>query len=131
MFEVVRDVVKCHDLLYMACNPGFYRRAGMPKHRNCATNMAEAINEWRKSEEAVVVDGNAEGEFKWYQVHDPFNIFQNTPYYTLKALENSRPGDYIELKAEMDTVVALSCCPYESDGFNGGKVTDVAVVWEE
>jgi len=27
-------------------------------------------------------------------------------------------------------VVALSCCPYELDGFNGGKITDVAVVWE-
>lgn len=27
-------------------------------------------------------------------------------------------------------VVGLSCCPFEGDGFNGGKVTSVGVVVE-
>ena len=70
-------------------------------------------------------------EFQWHDVHDPFNIFQNTPYYSLKALECSRPGDWIEMQALMSCVVAVSSCPYEEDGFNGGKVTEVGVVWEE
>lgn len=59
---------------------------------------------------------------------DPFNIFQNTPNYTLKPLGNSKAGDYIEFEALKDIVAAASCCPYDLGGFNGGKVTDIAVV---
>ena len=62
------------------------------------------------------------------QVPDPFNIFQNTPYYTLKPLEHSKEGDYVEFRAEKDVICAVSSCPYELGGFNGGKITDIAVV---
>ena len=66
------------------------------------------------------------------EVVDPFNIFQNTPYYTIKGkLNSSRAGDYVELRAEMDTVVGVSSCPYTGDGFNGGKVTEIGVLVEE
>ena len=66
------------------------------------------------------------------EVVDPFNIFQNTPYYTIKGkLNSSRAGDYVEMQAEMDAVVAVSSCPYTGDGFNGGKVTEVGVLIEE
>ena len=123
MFEVMEDKVKCHDMLFMACNPSFYEKLGKKGHRSCAANVAEAMNE------QVLMAG--EQSFKWSDVHDPFNVFQNTPYYSLKALECSRKDDWIEMKALMSTVVALSSCPYEDNGFNGGKVTDVGVVWEE
>lgn len=65
-------------------------------------------------------------------VIDPFNIFQNTPYYSLKALGSSKPGDHVEFAnvLPVDLVVGLSCCPFEADGFNGGRVTSVAVVVE-
>jgi uncharacterized protein YcgI (DUF1989 family) len=35
------------------------------------------------------------------------------------------------MKAEMDAVCSVSSCPFERDGFNGGKATEVAVVFEE
>jgi uncharacterized protein len=141
LFEVVEDQVKCNDLLFMACNPSFYDGLGLKGHRSCATNIAEAMNIWlgngegnseinekgKRRDESEV----ARERFQWHDVHDPFNIFQNTPYYTLKALENSRKGDFIELKALQRCVVALSSCPYAENGFNGGKITDVGVVWEE
>ena len=57
-----------------------------------------------------------------------FNIFQNTPNYSLKPLGPSKPGDYIEFEAMQDCICAASCCPYDLHGFNGGKVTDIAVV---
>jgi uncharacterized protein YcgI (DUF1989 family) len=65
-------------------------------------------------------------------VIDPFNIFQNTPYYSLKALGSSKAGDYAEFKNVLgvDLVVGLSCCPFEGDSFNGGRVTSVGVVVE-
>jgi uncharacterized protein YcgI (DUF1989 family) len=67
------------------------------------------------------------------EVVDPFNVFQNTPYYSLKALGCSKAGDYAEFENVLgkDLVVGLSCCPFEGEGFNGGKVTEVAVVTEE
>ena len=116
MFTLVADTVKTHDLLFMACNPGFYARDGEPGHRSCATNVAKAMAPW--------------GMKHWSEVIDPFNVFQNTPYYTLKALNCSKPGDYVEMKAEMDAVCAVSSCPFERDGFNGGKATEVALVME-
>ncbi|KAJ9499048.1 hypothetical protein H2202_005205 [Exophiala xenobiotica] len=117
MFTLVDDTVKTHDSLFMACNPGFYARQGEPGHRSCATNMAEAMAPW--------------GMKHWSEVIDPFNVFQNTPYYTLKGLNCSKPGDYVEMKAEMDAVCSVSSCPFERDGFNGGKATEIAVVFEE
>ena len=48
--------------------------------------------------------------------------------YSLKRLGSSKPGDYVELLAMEDAICAASCCPYDLGGFNGGKITDVAVV---
>jgi uncharacterized protein YcgI (DUF1989 family) len=114
IFKLLADTVKTHDMLYMACNPGFYKRLGQEGHRSCATNVAEAMKEW--------------GMESWMEVTDPFNIFQNTPYYSLKALNCSRAGDYVEFEALKDAVCAVSSCPFDSNGFNGGCVTEVAVV---
>lgn len=62
------------------------------------------------------------------EVRDPFNVFQNTPDYTLKPLNTSKKGDWCEFRVERDCVVGLSCCPFDLGGFNGGEVTDVAIV---
>jgi uncharacterized protein YcgI (DUF1989 family) len=39
----------------------------------------------------------------------------------------SRPGDYIEFRAEMDCLVALSVCPLEAGACNAGKSTPMKV----
>ncbi len=39
---------------------------------------------------------------------DPFNIFQNTPLYTLKLLGCNRAGDFIKFKTLEDTVYTIS-----------------------
>ena len=114
IFRLVADTVKTHDMLYMACNPGFYARLGQEGHRSCATNIAEVMKPF--------------GMESYLDVTDPFNIFQNTPYYSLKGLNCSRAGDYVEFEALKDAVCAISSCPFDSDGFNGGHVTEVAVV---
>lgn len=114
IFKLLADTVKTHDMLYMACNPGFYKRLDQEGHRSCATNIAEAMKPY--------------GMKSFLEVTDPFNIFQNTPYFSLKALNSSRAGDYVEFEALKDAVCAVSSCPYDSHGFNGGNVTEVAVV---
>lgn len=124
MFKVVEDRIKVHDMQYMACNPALYAEIGKAEHRSCAGNFAEAMTTYLKEN----VDPDA--KFEWFQVHDPFNTSQNTPYYTMKGwMDSSKPGDFIEFEVLMDTVVAVSCCPYEEGGFNGGKSTEIAVSW--
>ncbi|KAI7603147.1 hypothetical protein KC319_g22171, partial [Hortaea werneckii] len=114
ILQVVDDTVKVHDMTFMSCFPKMYEKEGIKGHRSCAGNISEAMAPYGMN---GVLD-----------VTDPFNIFQNTPNYSLKALGSSKPGDYIEFKAMKDIICAASCCPYDLRGFNGGKVTDVAIV---
>ena len=104
IFKLIADPVKTHDMLFMACNPGMYAEQGLSGHRSCAENVTEAMRPW--------------GMESWLEVTDPFNIFQNTPYYTLKALGCSRAGDYVEFKALKDAVCAVSSCPYDVVSFS-------------
>jgi len=114
ILQVVDDTVKVHDMTFMSCFPKMYEKEGIKGHRSCAGNISEAMAPYGMN---GVLD-----------VTDPFNIFQNTPNYSLKALGSSKPGDYIEFKAMKDIICAASCCPFDLRGFNGGKVTDVAIV---
>ena len=101
IFRVVEDTVKTHDMTFMACNPQFYELQGAKGHRNCAENIFEAMKPFGMEHylEAASVD--------------PFNVFQNTPDMNLKDLMCSKPGDYIELEALIDAIVAVSACPYD------------------
>lgn len=117
MLRIRRDTVKVHDMTFMSCNPGFYDELGLRGHRSCAENLAEAMREAGYGERV----GRLE-------LPDPLNFFQNTPNYSLKGINTSRAGDFIELEALMDCLVVASACPFDRDGFNGGKATDVAVV---
>ncbi|KAJ9648242.1 hypothetical protein H2199_001095 [Coniosporium tulheliwenetii] len=116
IFRITADTVKVHDMTFMSCNPSFYKKLGYPSsHRSCSQNIAEAMAAWGLDEMDI-------------RATDPLNLFQNTPNYTIKALGSSKAGDYVEMEALRDCVVAVSCCPYEGNGFNGGRVTDVGVV---
>lgn len=102
ILRLVEDTVKVHDMTFMSCFPEMYEKLGKKGHRSCATNIAEAMEGY--------------GMTSYLEVTDPFNIFQNTPYYTLKGLNTSRPGDYIQFEAMKDIICAVSCCPYDVVG---------------
>ncbi|KAF2724068.1 hypothetical protein K431DRAFT_164764 [Polychaeton citri CBS 116435] len=116
LLRLTADTVKVHDMTFMSCFPEMYEKEGFKKgdHRSCATNIAEAMKPY--------------GMGSYLEVTDPFNLFQNTPNYSLKRLGSSKPGDFVEFEALKDSVCAASCCPYDLHGFNGGKITDVAIV---
>ena len=56
MLELKADTVKCHDMLFMACNPSFYEGMGLKGHRNCAENISGCVRE---------LMGLDEGGFGW------------------------------------------------------------------
>lgn len=118
IFTLVADTCKSHDMTFMCCHPEFYDEMDLHGHRACASNISEAVSALKGK------------HMSHLQVTDPFNTFQNTPNYTLKPLGNSKKGDYVEWKVVRDALVAVSSCPFDQGGFNGGKITDVEVVWD-
>lgn len=44
---------------------------------------------------------------------NPFNIFINSPNYTLKPISDSKPGDYIEMEALKELVIGVSCYHFD------------------
>jgi uncharacterized protein YcgI (DUF1989 family) len=117
LLRITDDTVKVHNMTYMTCFPKMYEEQGLRGHRSCAQNIFEVMQEY--------------GMRDILEVSDPFNCFQNTPNYSLKAMGSSKPGDFIEFEALTDLICAVSCCPYDVDGFNGGNITDIAVVVSE
>lgn len=114
ILRITADTVKVHDMTYMACFPAMYANKGLLGHRSCAQNIFEVMKKY--------------GMENILEVPEPFNCFQNTPNYSLKAMGSSKPGDYVEFEALEEVLVAVSCCPYDIDRFNGGEITDIAVV---
>ena len=59
-------------------------------------------------------------------VHDPFNIFMktgvNSDGISFWEASDAVKGDYIDLKAEMKCIVAISACPGMSSGRVGHLV---------
>ena len=43
MLQLKADTVHCHDMLFMACNPSFYKGMGLGGHRNCAENISGEV----------------------------------------------------------------------------------------
>ena len=118
IFEIEEDTVGSHDTLIAACD---YRRYeldyGLPGHRNCRANFAEALEPYG---------------IGYLQVPDPINLFQNTPVGEDGSLgmevSAARAEDRVVLRASMDALVAVSACPQDQNPINNWEVTDIRLV---
>ncbi len=115
MFTIIADTVehaplphnaRCHDLMYCRCNERHVEiKSGLKGQPNCNDNMAGGIAKFGLGADLV---------------HDAFNIFMTTGlgdddrFFYVDAV--ARKGDYMELYAEIDCIVALSACPGGSSG---------------
>ncbi|MGH6934220.1 MAG: DUF1989 domain-containing protein [Dongiaceae bacterium] len=102
-----------HDTLVAACSRHMYRFLGAdPEHANCADNLDAALSELG---------------FRPTATPSPWNLFMSAPVRDGRLIEyrrpRCRPGDAIELRAEMDCVVAFSACPDDYYPTNGGDGT--------
>jgi hypothetical protein len=113
LLTIERDTSGCHhDMLLACCDPWlyqFYKCA--PGHANCRDNFITALREH-----------GVEG----LQVPNPVNFWMNVPIegnerIALKEPE-SKPGDYLILRALEDAYVVLSACPMDISPVNGGGV---------
>ncbi|HXP78075.1 MAG TPA: urea carboxylase-associated family protein [Stellaceae bacterium] len=101
------DGARSHDLLFCRCDARLYElvHKRTDTHANCNDNLAGAIAPF----------GLGAGD-----VHDPFNIFMTTglnrsgkPFY---LPSDAKKGDYVDVLAEMNVLVAISACPGGSSG---------------
>lgn len=98
-----------HDLLLSACDADRYRLLGCTDyHRNCVDNLREAMDEYN-----LVPP----------EIPSPFNIFENVSIGDNGELSIEPPqvavGDSISLRAELDILLVLSCCPMDMALTNG------------
>jgi uncharacterized protein YcgI (DUF1989 family) len=105
-----------HDTLMAACDDYRYGLLGCTEyHDNCTDNLFAAMRGI----------GLAAPECP-----SPLNLWMNIPFdsegKTAWGVPASKPGDYVVLRAEMDCVVAMSCCPQDILPINGeaGKPTE-------
>jgi uncharacterized protein len=117
MFTIVRDDVRRHDFLLTPCSQAMfeilYEHRG--HHASCFENLAQAFEPF----------GIAPG-----RISTTFNIFMRVDISAEGAVAVrpplSKPGDAIELRAEMDLICGLTAC--SAEGSNNG--TFKPIDWE-
>lgn len=107
-----------HDTLIAACNRHMFELAGRGNdHANCADNLRHSLAVHGISINAIP---------------SPWNLFMNTQVINGRRIEFarpvSRPGDLVELRIEMDCLVAFSACPDDVYPTNGGDGTAADVL---
>ncbi len=109
LFTITADTVEAmdsprrgisHDLLWARCSSELWQLRGVDDAPNCQNNLTRAIEP-----HGLTV----------HDVHDAFNIFMKTGVDEEDRLfqepADSVAGDYLELRAERDCLVAVSACP--------------------
>ena len=115
LFTITDDTVKrvdsplggiSHDLIYARCSSGLWKLRGVDNAPNCQDNLVRAIESYGLTA---------------HNVHDAFNIFMKTGINEEDRLfeepAESVAGDYLELRAEKDCLVAVSSCPGRGNRF--------------
>lgn len=98
-----------HDALMPSCDSALYRMLrAAPDHINCADNFRAALESL--------------GLTPPTPMPTPLNLFQNTPFPDGKLAvlpPESKPGDFVVFRAEMDCVVVMTACPFDLAPVNG------------
>jgi uncharacterized protein YcgI (DUF1989 family) len=107
-----------HDTLIPCCDLTRYRQLGIAGHHaSCAENFTTALR-------LIGVEQPL--------APPPLNLFMNVPLKANGTLAvappESKPGDSVELEAQMDCLVVLSACPHDIFPVNGAdcRPKDVA-----
>lgn len=121
LMTITADTCGVHDLISGSCseytNAYRYGVRGTP---NCRSNFERVLTPY----------GIPLAEIPY-----SFNIFMNTPISSegVTGIQEpkSKPGDYLDLRANVDLLIAISNCPQERNPCNGWNPTRLGVVVHE
>lgn len=107
-----------HDMLIAACDPPRYLPLGVTGwHASCEENLQNAFR--------------ALGLEPPRFAPQPINLFMATPARADGAIEwlpaETKAGDYVQLRAELDLILAVSACPQDILPINRREPTPVAI----
>jgi uncharacterized protein YcgI (DUF1989 family) len=108
-----------HDMLIAACDPARYEGLGVEGwHASCEENLHRALE---------ALDAQPIPRF----APQPINLFMNTPARADGTIEwlaaETKAGDHVVLRAELDVIVALSACPQDIVAINQRRPTPIAI----
>lgn len=121
MFTIIEDTCGVHDLLIGHCSPEVFEKTYDVKgHHSCADNFVKALAPY----------GIERKDFPMN-----LNIFMNCPIdddggYSI-YFSKSRRGDFMDLRADMDCIVAISNCPCDLSPESGYYNTQIKVILYE
>lgn len=117
MLTVLEDTVGVHDMLFPPCSAFLYRHVfGVEGKTGCREHLATALEP-----HGIGFD----------RVTDPFNVFMNTAIDDGGRMAiyapRSRAGDYLELRADIELIVAVSACAADVNACNGPECTRIGL----
>lgn len=119
MFTLMKDMVRSHDFLLTPCSQEMFEILyGCTEHHpSCFENLCHAL------------EGHG---VKPAQITTTFNIFMNVTVDAAAVVRVlpplSKPGDCLELRAEMDMVCALTACSAEQSNNGSFKPIDFEIL---
>jgi urea carboxylase-associated protein 1 len=118
MMTIVEDTCGAHDTIYGCCSVELDRiRYGKTKTRGCLSNFESELAKYGLGQKDIVPN---------------INFFMYVPVAADGAVAiaegRSKPGDYVELRAEMDLLVVISNCPERDNPAAGGTPTPVRAI---
>jgi urea carboxylase-associated protein 1 len=121
LFTIAVDTCGRHDTIGGCCSAESNRlRYGVEGTPNCRDNFLRALARFGLGKKDIVANVN------W---------FMNVPVAPDGAMAivdgRSRPGDYVDLVAEMDVLAVVSNCPQIYNPCNGGRPTPIRLVIHE
>ncbi len=119
MFTILEDTVGKHDFLLTPCSPETFEilyEGHHGYHPSCFENLKENL-------EPFGIAGD--------DIPTTFNVFMNVDVLPSGELEIgpplSGPGDFVDLRAEMDLVVGVTACSAEKSNNYSLKPIDLEV----
>lgn len=122
LMTVSRDTVGFHDTIGGACGSQVnYLRYGIKNTCNCRDNFIVALAKYGMQQR---------------DIHANINFFMNVPVKLDGNVQieegRSRPGDFVELRAEKDVLVVISNCPQLYNDCSGWNPTPIRLIeWEK
>ncbi len=118
MMTIVEDTCGSHDTLYGCCSIEIDEvRFGKTKTRGCQSNFEAELAKYGMGAKDMAAN---------------VNFFMYVPVAADGALAiaegRSKPGDYVDLRAEMDLLVVISNCPERDNLAAGGEPTPVRAI---
>ena len=118
MLSITADTCGLHDTLAGCCsNEIDLLRYGVVKTRSCRANFIAELAKWSMSPADIVSN---------------INFFMRVKFTEDGSVEIapcvSKPGDYVEMRAEMPVIAMLSNCPQELNPASGFKPTPIEVI---